>query len=374
MTRILYVDDDQANLLVFESMCRERFDVVTTQSGEAALELMAQEEIAVLLADQRMPGMTGVELAERACIEHPEVVRILITAYSDLAEAIDAVNRGHIRGYLRKPWDQNELLAMLKEALSTHATRKRARELELRMLATERIYTLGVVSAGIAHDLRNPLSVLSESALLVKTRLEELKALAKVGVEPDEVVTAIDALAPFLDAQIGAAASMEEMCRSFATTSSVDESEEPCDLEELTRTASRIVLASKRQHGRMEMSLVSVEPVRGVGHKLSRIITNLLINAFDALKDGPAQGVVSVRLFQDGDHGVLEVEDNGPGICPADLERIFEAFYTTKGSNGTGLGLVISRMMTEEAGGTLVCESTLGGGSLFRLRLPNATT
>ena len=118
MSKILYVDDDSENLVVFEALCAGRFDTLTAESGQEALTILGREEIGVLLADQRMPGMTGVELAERASKDYPDVVRILITAYTDLSEAVDAINRGQIRSYLRKPWDQQELLATLKAKMA----------------------------------------------------------------------------------------------------------------------------------------------------------------------------------------------------------------------------------------------------------------
>ena len=102
---VLFVDDEEPNLVVFEAVCGDDFPVLTASSGAAGLELMREHEIGVVLTDQRMPGMTGIELLEKVETEYPETIRLLITAYSDLQAAEDAINRGHVRRYMRKPWE-----------------------------------------------------------------------------------------------------------------------------------------------------------------------------------------------------------------------------------------------------------------------------
>lgn len=370
MSKILYVDDERDNLVVFEALCEGHFDALTAESGEEALAILACEEVAVLLADQRMPGMTGVELAERASKEHPDVVRILVTAFSDLSEAIDAINRGNIRGYLRKPWDQEELLAILKEGLCTHAMRRRARELEQHMLATERVYTLGVVTAGIAHELKSPLRMLADGTSVVKKRLDRARAEIEGG-DSAEAIRLIDSVQPFLEAQASSTSAMVDTCKGFEATSYTQDPDERCDLEEVVGTAARIVLASRGGDKQLQLDVQPTPEVVGNRHRLGRVIINLLVNAFDALLDCP-EGVVKLRLFEGEGSVVLEVEDNGPGIAPRDRARIFDIFFSTKANSGTGLGLAISRKIIEELGGTLECESELGRGSLFRVTLRRA--
>jgi signal transduction histidine kinase len=367
MTKILYVDDDSDNLVVFDAMCAGQFEVCTAASGEHALEILAQQEIAVLLADQRMPGMTGVELAERASKEHPDVVRILVTAFSDLSEAIDAINRGQIRGYLRKPWDQDELLATMREALATYATRKRVRDLELHMLATERVYTLGVVTAGIAHELKSPLTMLSEGVRMVQARLESVRTQI-ANADTEEALRLLDTVEPFLNAQRDSTDAMIDTCRGFEVANHEQDPNERCNLEEVAGTASRIALASRRGESPLAMKLGPVSEVVGNPHRLGRVIINLLVNAFDVLVDDP-DGAVELRLFEEGDEVVLEVEDNGAGMDEKARARVFEVFFSTKSQGGTGLGLAMSKTIVEEVNGTLECESELGGGAVFRMRL-----
>ena len=118
--KILFVDDDEGNLVVCEAHCSPEFEVLTAQSAEDALVLLSKEEVGVVVADQRMPGVSGVELLERVRDEYPDAVRILITAYSDLSSAIGAINRGQVRRYLRKPWQPEELIAVLRDAIDVY--------------------------------------------------------------------------------------------------------------------------------------------------------------------------------------------------------------------------------------------------------------
>src|SRR4051812_11324174 len=135
---------------------------------------MRQQEVSVLLTDQRMPGMTGVELAEATRHEFPDSVRMLINAYSDLNAAIEAINRGQIHLYLRKPWEPRELRVALEMARGRYLVTRRLRELERRLVSTERVYALGVIAAGIAHELRNPLSAIKGNIEICRAEMREI--------------------------------------------------------------------------------------------------------------------------------------------------------------------------------------------------------
>lgn len=125
---ILLVDDEPDILFSLHALLRREFDMVTAESGRAALESLAQRPTHVLLTDQRMPGMTGAELLAQSRRISPDTVSIMFTGYADLKAVIEAVNHGHIFRYITKPWDPDDLLAVLWEA-ATHyeqiAERKR---------------------------------------------------------------------------------------------------------------------------------------------------------------------------------------------------------------------------------------------------------
>ena len=113
---ILLVDDEPEILFSLRGLLRREFDLHTANSGAEALDVLRQHPIHVIMTDQRMPEMTGVEFLRRAHGECPEAIRIVFTGYADIKAVIDAINQGHIYRYLTKPWDPDELLAVLREA------------------------------------------------------------------------------------------------------------------------------------------------------------------------------------------------------------------------------------------------------------------
>ena len=117
---ILYVDDEHQNLVSFKAWFRRFYQVHTAKSGEEALELLRNEEVEVIITDQRMPYMTGVELLERVLVEFPKPIRMVLTGYSDLNAIIQAINKGKIYYYITKPWDHEELKIVIDKAVQAY--------------------------------------------------------------------------------------------------------------------------------------------------------------------------------------------------------------------------------------------------------------
>jgi signal transduction histidine kinase len=327
----------------------------------------------VLITDQRMPGMTGVELAEHARRHHPDVVRLLVTAFSDHNVAVEAINRGHIRGYLRKPWDGDELIAILREAEGSYALRRRARQLELHMIATEKVYTLGVVTAGVAHELRNPLAMLAHDSNFLREELRKLGELVDDG-ETDRARATIDALQPVIDNLQQAVDGMASVCRGLDLGARVVDENAICVIREAVELATRMALPSIRDRAQLTVELHSNQSVRGRCSDLARVVLNLLVNAYESIADDREDGAISVRLYDgDDERVIIEVADNGSGMSAATQRRVFEPFFSTRESGGTGIGLPISRSIVEDCGGELTFESEEGAGTTFRLLLRKAT-
>ncbi|HEY7153649.1 MAG TPA: response regulator [Gemmataceae bacterium] len=117
---ILLVDDEPEILFSLRGLLRRDFDVHTAESGAEAMEVLKQQPIHVILTDQRMPGMTGVQLLHRVQGEYPQAIRIVFTGYADIKAVIDAVNQGHIYRYITKPWDPDELMSVLRQACAAY--------------------------------------------------------------------------------------------------------------------------------------------------------------------------------------------------------------------------------------------------------------
>jgi DNA-binding NtrC family response regulator len=129
---MMVVDDEPANLRLLERLFRQDYEVIMAGSGEEALELLSQHDAAVLITDQRMPGMTGVELLERTAVLRPRMVRIILTGYTDVETLVKAINSGHVYKYVTKPWNNEELRLTVSRALEHYETNKARHELEMK--------------------------------------------------------------------------------------------------------------------------------------------------------------------------------------------------------------------------------------------------
>lgn len=121
---ILYVDDEPNNLFSFKAAFRRDFNVFTAESGAEGRQVLDNNDISIVITDQRMPQMTGVEFLESIVEAYPETIRLLITGFSDIQAVIDAINKGRIYHYVQKPWDETYLRNIINNAFETHRLRK----------------------------------------------------------------------------------------------------------------------------------------------------------------------------------------------------------------------------------------------------------
>src|SRR4051812_11164078 len=126
---VLVVDDEEDNLDAFRFAFRKSFTLHYALGGQAALEMLERLDPAVIVSDQRMPGMNGIEFLRRAKDRRPDTVGVLLTAYADLGVLIDAVNSGSVDRYIQKPWDSKELTVILRQAIGSFSTVRENRRL-----------------------------------------------------------------------------------------------------------------------------------------------------------------------------------------------------------------------------------------------------
>ena len=121
---VLYIDDEEHNLVSFKATFRRIFNVYTADSAETGKNLLEEEDIQVILSDQRMPKMTGIEFFESIKDTHPNPIRILITGYTDVNAVIGAINRGQVYKYLTKPWVEEDVKNFVEKAYEVFKLRK----------------------------------------------------------------------------------------------------------------------------------------------------------------------------------------------------------------------------------------------------------
>ena len=371
---VLFVDDEEPNLVVFEAVCGDDFPVLTASSAADGLALMKEHEIGVVLTDQRMPGMTGIELLEKVETEYPDTIRLLITAYSDLQAAEDAINRGHVRRYMRKPWEPEVLRAELRDAIDLYTLNTRVKQLEQRLLDTERAYSLSVVASGLAEELRNPVGWIRNNLTVIETSVGA--AASALGEATPDLTRARGILAQVdtavTDARDGVKRILElteEMARAPEEVEA-----EIVDLAEAVRIALRKAESSGLRGRALIEVATGVEPkVLATRTNIVQIALNLLANAIQrAASRTERQGVVRVATAILDGKAVLDVSDNGPQIDADQVNNVFKPFGVGGRLHGAGVGLAISKRIAEELGGRLEVSASDDKETRFRLTLPPA--
>ncbi len=366
---ILFIDDEEFAQLTFKGQFKKEFSISTASDGKKALEIIEDMEIALVITDQRMPGMSGVELLKQIKEKSPDTVRMLLTAYTDMETVIDAINSGNVYRYLTKPYDEEEVRAALKQGLEKyHLVKERNRlyaervETMKRIDRTNRLTALGTFAAGMAHEIRNPLTSINTFISIAPERKDDVEFFENFSKIALEDVNRISRL-------------VQEIL-DYARSSEPKFSEE--DLNEIIHSSLFFIS--------METDKMNIVIEQGLSQELPKIILdrqqikqvllNLFMNAIDAMhKDGGKLSVRTHPLKKENSTWVqIEVEDTGSGIPEDSLEHIFDPFYTTKHNSrdreGTGLGLAIVHQIIQEHYGTIEVKSHVGKGTVFTISLP----
>lgn len=371
---ILYVDDEKSNRVVMRHNLSGEFTLILAETAQNALDCLAHDFVAVLLADQRMPGMTGVELAERALVSHPDVIRVIITAYSDLEVTIDAINRAHVNRFIKKPWSREELAAVMREAIGAYHNSQLIKEMQDRLMQLDRMNSLAITSAAIAHDLRQPLTCIVPNLAYVREELANLEILS-LGQQfsASQLRERLQRLKEGLNDIADGMDRFNTISEGLLTSLRVNrDTAKTVELRQVIKTAVTLSRSTIQRVARLSVELPS-DPLHSSGSegRAIQLVMNLLLNASQAVVTGASMSnQVAVCLKSDGDWAVLEVKDTGCGIRAENLPRIFEPFYSTKGSTGSGFGLPICKQIVDEMRGEIHVDSSSDKGTSFVVRLP----
>ncbi len=264
------------------------------------------------------------------------------------------------------------------------------RALQASMAQADRLASMGMLAAGVAHEINNPLSSLLYNLQLLG---EDLPAMVSTlgrcsvalesapSLAPSEALTALGQ--PRLDGILARLAAIQEGARrikgfaaALSTFSRVEQDEVgPVRLEEAIEHASAMTFHEIKYRARLVKELERTPLVRASTGKLAQVFLHLLVNAAHAIAEGDAEAnEVRVRSWTEHGAALAEVSDTGSGIAPEHLPRLFEPFFTTKDVGSSGLGLAICKKIVEGYGGTIACESEVGRGTRFRIVLPAAAT
>jgi signal transduction histidine kinase len=346
---ILLAEDDEGLAHHISQILSQHYRVITAPNGVVALELAKQHVPDLLVTDLEMPEMDGFELTRRFLAQQSSSLApvLIVSAHSRLGERLAGFDAGAV-DYVTKPFSADELLARIRSQLAIRA-------LALKLHETQKLAAMGMLSSGLAHELRNPANALVNA-------LEPFYSLLPLNQRAAD--SPGNALFSVMDA---AATQIRDLCKNileFSRSGGVIKKSE--DLRVLLRRAL-LVLKDRFDVVELVEDIRVTERVRCSGPLIEQILINLLDNAAFAAGSG---GTVFVTARNTPTVFQLDVSDSGPGVPPDLAERIFDPFFTTKPpGQGTGLGLSVSRRIALNHGGDLRIVRD-GERSMFRLELP----
>jgi len=356
--RVLIAEDDPASARILRQILQQvGYTVDVAETGTAALRML--QDLGppdLLLLDWMLPGVSGLEICHLAR-ERWDALRLpilMVTAKTDPESVYAAFDAG-ASDYVAKPFRGAELRARIAAHLRTRRMVEERRRMEAHLLERDRLSTLGLLASGVAHDLNNPLAVISAHAQILARRA------------PDDATAG--QLREILDAV--------ERCRriagdllGFARHHPVER--EPVDVGEVVRATLALRRQDQEAHGiRAAVSIAPGLPrVMAAPHQLQQVFLNIVVNAEQALRESGSRLEIGVEPDAEGESVSVRFFNDGPPIPPEAMPSIFDPFFTTKPRDeGTGLGLAICRRIVQEHGGEITVDSG-PGGTAFTLRLP----
>jgi len=384
---ILYIDDEYNNLVVFENAFFIYYNILTALSGQKALKIIRENEIHLIITDQKMPVMTGIELLEEISPEFPDIPSMIITAYSDVDFIIPAINKCGIFSYILKPWDSRELKITIDNALAKYQLskdnklllenlKKANEELESKVIdrtielnkKNEELIAINslkdILFTVISHDLRQPVlsfEVILETIRSYKDKLtkEKIQSLTTaIQSQLTEVKDLMDNLLNWAMVQMQYhELNKQEFDLSKSLERNIELYRDPANKKRI-----KIILHKKKER----------KYVNGDESMYDVVLRNLLSNA---IKFTDRDGKIDCSIDHTKSYMVVSIKDNGRGISKETKEKLFNIreMVTTRGTakeKGIGIGLKLCKELVEMQGGKISLESEAGEGSVFSFTVP----
>ncbi len=353
---ILYLDDEEQNLMSFKALFRRDYNVFTTTSAQEAVNILNSNEIHIIFSDQKMPDVSGVEFFETILHDFPKAVRILITGYADMEAVIDAINKGQVYRYVTKPWEQNELRVCVENALEkfrkdTELTEKN-RELERANAELEKF----VYSA--SHDLRAPLVSIKGVINVARIEIPDERFVQYL----DMIERSADKLNDFVSNIINYYQNnqIEELMEVINSDMLIDE------------ILSRYSHYESAERITFRKDISQPAEFRSDANRIRMVLNNLVSNAIRFSDPKKHESFIDLSVVVNKEKAVFRVTDNGIGIAPEILPGIFDMFFTHGDKRlGSGIGLYIARQAAQKLGGNISVSSEQNKGTRFTFEIPN---
>jgi len=352
--RILVVDDENGPRQSLRMLLKEEFEVHMAESVPAALRLLGVQPIDVIISDIRMPTHSGLDLLAAVRERCPGVEVILLTGYGQLDTAVRAVELGAF-AYMEKPFDSAAMVAKVRGCVERRRAEQERQALEYLAVEANRFATVGRLMSGTMHDLGTPLSVIG-------AHLEIL--LSSVG-DPEIVNRLLT-----VQSQLHHCNDLVRTSMNFLRHSG------PSDAHFSLNDVARVCLDVAQPLLRRQSITLEFEPCATLGGSrgdmvlVRQAVLNVIYNACQAMYGQEEPTVLRLETWNGGDRVFLAVQDSGPGVPEEKREQVFKSLYSTKGKDGTGLGLAVVRLVMRRHGGDACLEAHPGRGARFLLTLP----
>lgn len=347
--KILVADDDKTTRIYVTGALRKLgySDLIECSDGRSALEhLTSQEPPQIAFLDWMMPEMTGPEICRsiKRNLKVDAIYLMLLTSRDSKEDILEGLRAG-ANDYLTKPVNYAELISRFDIGVQISKLRAQLKNQEMQLLQSAKMASLGTMTAGIAHEINNPLAIISGSVdqllrLLGETDhdtnklIEKSKRIKDTVFRISKIISGLHSFAGNSNAEQSAAVDFNEI---------IDDAHSFCE------TKFRSSQIAFRRHIDAQTSAVHCKKIQ-----ISQVLLNLLNNAYLAIRESTGAKWIEVTLNEFKDEFKVAVTDSGPGIPPEVRAHLMEPFFTTRGiGQGSGLGLSISRTIVEAHGGRL---------------------
>jgi two-component system, NtrC family, sensor kinase len=410
---ILVVDDQPQNIDLLKAyLARQGYEIVIAVNGKEALDKLSGNQIDLILLDVVMPGMDGFEVTRR--VRQDETLRlipiILVSALREREDRVKGIEAG-CDDFISKPVDKMELLARVRSLLKVKAyndltsnyqkelesevtrrtaelkdalenlqrditerkkiqselqiknleliaTYKELREKQTMIIQQEKMASIGLLAAGVAHEIKNPLAIILQGINYLQSTVADNPSIIEVVEKLNKAVLRADLIVKGL--------------LSYSRQNSLS-----LDKQDILTIIDESLSLTEHEFHKKNLQLIrqyvpDLPKVSVDANQIKQVFINLLINGIDAMSEG-GTFTINVKQIADTDNEkLLEISfnDTGQGIPEDKINKIFDPFYTTKAIGNTGLGLSISRGIIDRHGGTIHVESKIGQGTNMIIKLP----